>query len=139
MTDGIPGLTGRPYEITPAGRLLVDAKDTISQQESFLRALAAYRIPSLLERRYKHKQFSPLHFTLGVLQHLDSLGIEPFISFEEMALLVQRSTADDGVAIVAEGIRTFRLARDSTKTSVRQLHREAYEGAGPGRSPKYSA
>ena len=129
MTDGIPGLTGRPYEITPAGRLLVDAKDTISQQESFLRALAAYRIPSLLERRYKHKQFSPLHFTLGVLQHLDSLGIEPFISFEEMALLVQRSTADDGVAIVAEGIRTFRLARDSTKTSVRQLHREAYEGA----------
>ena len=47
MVEGIPGLAGHPYEITPAGRLLVDAEDMISQQESFRRTLAAYRIPSI--------------------------------------------------------------------------------------------
>ncbi len=129
MVEGLPGLTGRPYEITPAGRLLVDAEDMLSQQESFLRALAAYRIPSLLERRYKHSQFSPLHFTLAVLRHLDTLGLESFISFEEMALLLQRSTADDGVVQVAESIRTMREARDGADVRIRQFYRQAYEQA----------
>ena len=127
--EGILGLTGRPYEITPAGRLLVDAEDILSQQESFLRALAAYRIPSILERRYRHSQFSPLHFTLAVLQHLDNLGLESFISFQEMALLLQRSTADDGVVQVAESIRTMREARDGADVPIRQFYRQAYEQA----------
>lgn len=129
MVDGIPGLTGRPYEITPAGQLLVDAGDMISQQESFLRALAAYRIPSPLEPRYKHSQFSPLHFTLAVLRHIDALGIEPFISFEEMALLLQRSTADDGVVQVAESVQAMREARDSADVPIREFYRQAYEQA----------
>ena len=129
MVEGIPSLTGRPYEITPAGQLLVDAEDMLSQQEAFLRALAAYRIPSLLEPRYKHSQFSPLHFTLAVLRHLDTLGIEPFISFEEMALLLQRSTADDGVVQVAESVQTMREARDSADVPIREFYRQAYEQA----------
>ena len=129
LTGGIPGLTGRPYELTPAGRLLVEAEDIIAHQESFLRALAAYRIPSSLEPRYKHTQFSPLHFTLEVLQGLTSLGLEPFISFAEMALLVQRSSADDGAINTAERIRAFRLARDIPKTPLRQLNRQAYAEA----------
>ncbi len=129
LVEGIPNLSGRPYEITPAGRLLVDAEDTLSQQESFLRALAAYRIPSPLEPRYKHQQFSPLHFTLAVLRNLDTLDMEPFISFEEMALLVQRSTADDGVVQVAESIRTMRAARDNAEVPIRQFYRQAYEQA----------
>ena len=129
VVEGIPSLTGCPYEITPAGRLLVDAEDLLSQQESFLRALAAYRIPSPLEPHYGHRQFSPLHFTLAVLRHLDTLGMEPFISFEEMALLLQRNTTDDGVAQVAEGIRTMREARDGADVPIRQLYRQAYEQA----------
>ena len=129
MVAGIPGLTGRPYEITPAGQLLVDAEDMLSQQESFLRALAAYRIPSPLERRYKHSQFSPLHFILAILEHLSTLEMEPSISFEEMALLVQRSTVDDGVVQVAESIRTLRAARESADGPSRQFYRQAYEEA----------
>ena len=127
MAEGVPGLTGLPYEITPAGRLLANAEDMLSQQEAFLRSLAAYRIPSPLERRYQHSQFSPLHFTLDVLRHLDSLGIESFISFEEMALLLQRSTADDGAVQVAESIRAMREARDGSDVPIRQFHRQAYE------------
>ena len=129
MVVGIPGLTGRPYEITPAGRLLIYAEEMISQQESFLRALAAYRIPSPLERRYRHRQFSPLHFTLDVLRHLAALEMEPFISFEEMALIVQRSTADDGAVKATESIRTLRAARDNADVPMRQFYRQAYEEA----------
>ena len=129
FVDGIPSLTGRPYEITPAGRLLIDAENMISQQETFLRMLAAYRIPSPIERRYKHGQFSPLHFTLDILRHLATLETEPFISFEEMALIVQRSTGDDGATQVAERIRTFRSDRDNAGIPRRKFHREAYEEA----------
>ena len=129
MVAGIPGLTGRPYEITHAGRRLLDADEVITQQEAFLRSLLAYRIPSPLERRYKHRQFSPLHFTLDVLKHLTALGLEPFISFEEMALVVQRSNPDDGAAKAAERIRMLRAARDSARVPALQLYRQAYQEA----------
>ena len=129
IVEGVPGLTGRPYETTPAGRLLVDAKDMLSQQEAFLRALAAYRIPSLLEPRYKHSQFSPLHFILAVLRNLETLELESFISFEEMALIVQRSSADDGVLQVAESIRAMREARGSADVPLRQFYRQQYHQA----------
>ena len=129
LINGIPDLTGRPYEITPAGKLLLDAEEIISQQEIFLRALSAYRIPSILESRYKHKQFSPLHFTLDVFQQLRIHDMEESISFEEMALFVQRSSADDGVDKVVDDIRTFRSTRESFDGPLRQFYYEAYEEA----------
>ena len=126
----IPGLTGRPYEITPAGRLLIESQEMVSQQESFLRALAAYRIPSQLEPRYSHKQFSPLRFVLEVFRSLTDLSIEPFISFDEMALIVQRSTADDGAVKVAESIQKFRATHEETSASTRRRrYSQAYEEA----------
>ena len=127
--DGIPSLTGHPYEITPAGQLFIDADDILTQQESFLRALAAYRIPSPLERRYRHGQFSPLHFTLEIFRSLDTLGLEPFISFEEMALIVQRNTADDGAAHVADSIWEWRVARENARGQLILLNSGAYEKA----------
>ena len=126
----IPSLTGRPYEITPAGRLLIESQEMVSQQESFLRALAAYRIPSPLEPRYSHTQFSPLRFVLEVFGSLTDLRIEPFISFDEMALIVQRSTADDGAVKVAESIQKFRATHEETSASTRRhRYRQAYEEA----------
>ena len=129
VAEAFPSLTGHPYQITPAGQLLVAAKDVLSQQETFLRALAAYRIPSPLERRYRHSQFSPLLFTLGVLQQLDALDLEPYISFEEMALIVQRSTVDVGVVQVAENIRVMRADLGISKIPTQQFYRQAYERA----------
>jgi hypothetical protein len=55
-----PGLSGIPYEITPNGNRLICAETAAEQQECFLRALAAYRIPSIFETRYKFPPFSPL-------------------------------------------------------------------------------
>ena len=129
IVEGIPGLTGRPYEVTPAGQLLLDSGDMVSQQESFLRALAAYRIPSILEPRYKHRQFSPLHFTLDVFRQLADPNLEPFISFEEMALIVQRSTPEDGAGRVAERIREMRESRRSVGVPLQQFYRQAYRAA----------
>ena len=135
IVGDISGLTGRPYEITPSGRLLIESQEMVSQQESFLRALAAYRIPSPLEPRYSHTQFSPLLFVLEVFRSLTDLSIEPFISFDEMALIVQRSSADDGAAKVAERIQTFRASREETNASARHLYRQAYEEAGKADNP----
>ena len=129
LTDGVPGLTGNPYEVTPLGRLLMDAEGIISQQEIFLRSLAAYRIPSPVERRYKHAQFSPLRFVIEILRDLDCQGMEPHIAFDEMALFVQQNTPDDGVDNVVGQIRDYRSDRANAVGSVAKFVSDAYDEA----------
>ena len=129
FTTDVPALTGAPYEVTSAGRRLIESEDLRSQQECFLRALAAYRIPSILESRYRCRQFSPLSFTLKILLSIADLGGEAFVSFTEMALFVQRSTADDDIAEVTARILSFRAERERTKIPLRQFDRQAYREA----------
>jgi len=129
LVQGISGLSGRPYEITPSGWRLVNSKDLIAQQECFLRALTAYRIPSPLEPRYRNTQFSPLHFVLDIFRALEERSIERVLSFQEMALFVQRSTAEDSADAVAERIYTFRVARTNHAGSLTSFVRTAYEHA----------
>ena len=126
FTEGVSGLTGRPYEITPSGQRLVEANDVIAQQQAFLRALAAYRIPSPLEPRYNQGQFSPLRFTLEVLSQLESEISDPFVSYDEMALFVQRSSFDDGVTNVAHAIQELRSVLSQPNASRTQLIRQSY-------------
>ncbi len=135
FVEGIADLTGRPYEITPVGRLLIEADEIVSQQEVFLRALAAYRIPSPLETRYQHSQFSPLLFILHILGRLEERQMEPVISFEEMALIVQRSTANEGAESAVAKIRDLRVSRQDSDISMRQFFRQAYSEAALDDSP----
>ncbi len=67
FVTGFPGLSGRPYEITPNGLRLIQAESPAEQQECFLRALVAYKIPSVFEDRYDCSPFSPLRFVLNIL------------------------------------------------------------------------
>jgi len=67
-----PGFSGIPYEVTPNGINLIDANTIPAQQECFLRALVAYRIPSVFEARYKFEQFSPLRHVLEILINLEN-------------------------------------------------------------------
>ncbi len=135
FVEGIDGLTGQPYEITPVGRLLIEAEETISQQETFLRVLAAYRIPSPLETRYRHCQFSPLLFILHILGRLEECEMHPVISFEEMALVVQRSTAEEGAESAVASIRDLRTSRQDSGISARQFFSQAYTEAVLSDSP----
>lgn len=124
-----PGLTGRPYEITPNGNRLINAEIVAEQQECFLRALVAYKIPSIFENRYKFSQFSPLRFVLEILMNLDKIGEEPIIKFEEMAAIVQCRTPDDGIDNVKREIQTHRKERkkaaDKKKYEKEKLNESA--------------
>ena len=82
-----------------------------------------------MERRYKHSPFSPVHFTLDILRQLTDLGEDPFISFGEMALLVQRRTTSDGTGRVAASIQRMRQVRRSGGLSSHQYYRQAYSAA----------
>jgi len=125
--EGMPELSGRPYEITPNGYRLLRASTVPGRQECFLRSLATYRIPSVIERRYRCLEFSPLQFVLDVIHELEQLGKELFISFQEMALFVQFGTSSDGAEIVAALIEQYRADRTAAAGQVRQFDKMAYE------------
>jgi hypothetical protein len=111
LTSGLQDLTGRPYEITPNGFRLIHAESVREQQECFLRALMAYRIPSIVEIRYDFPHFSPLRFILDILCFLEKNLQEPIIKFEEMAYIIQRSTPEQGIDPVVTKLLEYRKAR----------------------------
>ncbi|MCP5103922.1 MAG: AlwI family type II restriction endonuclease, partial [bacterium] len=87
--------------------------DTIAeQQECFLRALAAYNIPSIIEESYKFLSFSPLKFVLQILLHLEKIGKESMIKFEEMSLVVQHRSPDNGFNNVVSELLSYRNERN---------------------------
>lgn len=126
---GVPGLSGRPYEITPNGYRLIQAESTAEQQECFLRALAAYKIPSVFENRYKCSPFSPLRFVLRILLHLEKINEEAVIHFEEMALFVQRRTPDDALEKVVSEILAYREEKEKSENKKKFDEKKVLEAA----------
>jgi len=121
-TTGFPNLTGRPFEITPNGARLLNSKLLPEQQECFLRAIATYRIPSPIEKGGKkrtHSQFSPLRFTLNVMQGVEEQRGDPKLTFQEFAFFVQTSTPDDGIDDIVREILSYRDARVAAKGKVK--------------------
>ncbi len=128
FTESLPELSGRPFEITPNGYRLSRSELITAQQECFLRALASYRIPSILEKnRYKCKSFSPLRFILRVFHALSKEGQEDTLSFQEYALYVQTATPEDGLATVVQQLVEYRTGRERAKGRVRAYDRQRYE------------
>lgn len=120
-------LSGRTYEITPNGYRLANAEIITAQQECFLRSLASYRIPSLIENNYKGKSFSPLRFLLRVMNELAVRGEDATISFQEFGLFIQTSTPTNGLDPVILQILTFREGKSQAKGNVRTYDRRFYE------------
>lgn len=127
LIEDIEQLSGRPYEITPNGYRLANSEIITAQQECFLRSLASYRIPSLIENRYTGESFSPLRFILRVMQGLDKAGYDTTLSFREFALFVQTSTPADVTKNVVQKIADFRVGREKAKGNVRAYDRKLYE------------
>jgi hypothetical protein len=124
----IPSLTGRQYEITPNGERLAEADTVPAQQECFLRALVAYRIPSVLETGYRPApEFSPLHFVLGVMYELGTRNADPNLTFDDFALHVQTASPADGLPNVAQAIMAFRQARVAARGNVRAFDNARYD------------
>ena len=131
MTEDVEGLSGRPYEITPAGRRLIESESVLAQQECFLRALVCYRAPSPLtlkgEKTFEEKfegSFLPLKFVLDIISHLGKSGGAPVISAKEFAFFVQVLTPADGVEKVIELIMKDRAERDRKKGQIARHDQE---------------
>jgi hypothetical protein len=115
----IPEITGRPFEITPNGRRLLEAGTVAGEQEVFLRSLVAYQIPSPIEPHKSQQAFSPLRIVLSITSELEQQGHEGTISFEEMAYIVQLTRSDIDIGNQAQHIVEYRKGRaqaaDKTK------------------------
>lgn len=127
FVQNIEQLSGRPFEITPNGYRLANAEIITAQQECFLRSLASYRIPSLIENRYEGESFSPLRFILRVMHGLERGGQDTTLSFQEFALYVQTATPATGLESVVQNIRDFRAGRENARGNVRAYDRRLYE------------
>lgn len=127
FVQNIEHLSGRSFEITPNGYRLANAEIITAQQECFLRSLASYRIPSLIENRYEGESFSPLRFILRVMHGLERGGQDTTLSFQEFALYVQTATPATGLESVVQNIRDFRAGRENARGNVRAYDRRLYE------------
>ncbi|OQX73590.1 MAG: hypothetical protein B6D61_12380 [Bacteroidetes bacterium 4484_249] len=113
-----PDFSGAPYEATPNGINLINANTIPAQQECFLRALVAYRIPSVFETRYKFKQFSPLRHILEILKNFENKKAEPVIKFWEMAIL-QLTNPENGYDNITNHILKYREERERSDNKKR--------------------
>ncbi len=127
FTEDIQELSGRPFEITPNGYRLARSEIITAQQECFLRSLAIYRIPSVLENHYKCESFSPLRFILRLFHYLSVKGLDDTISFQEFALYVQTATPENGLKNLVQRLVQYREERESAKGHVRKYDRMRYE------------
>ncbi|MBW2738351.1 MAG: AlwI family type II restriction endonuclease [Deltaproteobacteria bacterium] len=113
-----PDFSGIPYELTPNGINLINANTIPAQQECFLRALVAYRIPSVFEARYKFEQFLPLRHILEILKNFENKKAEPVIKFWEMAIL-QLTNPENGYDNITNHILKYREERERSDNKKR--------------------
>jgi hypothetical protein len=116
--------------ITENGRRLIDADSVAAWQECFLRALAAYYIPSILEPKYAkdYAVFSPLRHVLNIMLELERVTGGSRLNFIEMALIVQLTGSANNVANVVEQVLELRTARENNPHK-RRFDTEAYNAA----------
>lgn len=131
FTKSVRDLTGRPYEVTPNGRRLIDSDDCISKEnECILRALVCYRTLSPFSlndsRSFEEKftdSFFPLKFILDIIHELERLDAKPNITSDEYALLIQTTFLPDQACDVASRIIRYREMRVKYKGKINCLNR----------------
>jgi hypothetical protein len=123
VANGMPGISGKQYEITPSGLRLARADSVVKKQECFLRSILAYRVPSPIEKTHNVAPFSPLRVTLKTLLELEAGGHSGRISFEEMASLVQFCKSEKDVPALVSEIVGYRKSH-SQATNKRGFDRE---------------
>ena len=126
---GIPQANlGEPFFITPNGRRLIEADTVPGWQECFLRSLAAYYIPSALERNYPFSVFSPLRHTLAIMRELERRTGDSRLNFLEMGLFVQLTSSDNPLDEVVNRLLEFRADRVAS-TNKRRFDQDALDAA----------
>lgn len=105
--------------ITPNGWRLIRAETVPAMQECFLRALAAYYIPSPSERDYGFSAFSPLRHVLSIMLELEKKTGDSRLNFIEMAVIVQVTSSDENMPEIIDKILNLRIRRDAAPNKRR--------------------
>jgi len=104
------GLTGRPYEITLAGRRLIGADTEAAVADVFLRQLLRLEVASPTEKQDASTQVKPLVLLLQVLQALQDQG-KPGLTTEEIATFVQTANNHQNLRTRLQALLDHRVRR----------------------------
>jgi hypothetical protein len=131
VAQGMSGISGAQYEVTPNGQRLANAVTIAGQQDCFLRSILAYRVPSVIEAKTHRGRapFSPLRVVLRTLASLEKAGAGAFIRFEEMASLVQFCKSERHVDDLVRAIIDYRHARQASEKKKRVFDAEYRDAA----------
>jgi hypothetical protein len=108
--------------ITTNGFRLIQAETIAAMQECFLRALAAYYIPSYIERGYKFSIFSPLRHVLRIMLSLETTFRDNLLYQKELGTIVQLSSSDDALGTIIEQVYDYRKKREKA------VNKKAFDG-----------
>lgn len=124
------GLTGKPYEVTPIGRRLIEATSLGAIQDVFLRQLLRLEITSPLESEPPTVQIKPLVFVLQLLNEL-SIRSQPGLTREEIAAFVQTAVSHNGMTDLVDDIIVYReqRAQRTGRAAKRRFDKETIENA----------
>lgn len=96
--------------ITPAGWNLIRAETVAAMQECYLRAMVTPVFPC-----GDGRTFSPLCWTLAILLELEKRGLEPAVSFLEMATVVQVTNPSDKLEATVNDLCNLRAQREAAE------------------------
>ena len=135
---GIPQSDIGPVDnITPNGWRLIRAETVAGMQECFLRSLAAYYIPNVLDKGYCFTNvFSPLRHTLNIMLELENQTSSSVLGFQEMALIVQFTNSMQSINSIVSEILDFRSRRN---VALRKRKFDSVEFAKAAEKYKYVA
>lgn len=123
------GDIGAVDTITPNGWRLIRAETVAGMQECFLRSLAAYYIPNVLDRGYSFTSvFSPLRHTLKIMLELERRTGSSLLGFLEMGVIVQFTNAVQTTSVIVDQILDHRARRDAA-ASKRQFTSQEIQNA----------
>lgn len=113
--------------ISENGLRLIEAESVAAWQECFLRSLAAYSIPSIVEDRYSCEPFSPLRHTLKVMLELENQTGDNKLSIQEMGFFVQCSSSNDNFEELITSILKYREEKELSQNK-KKYYQEFADG-----------
>jgi hypothetical protein len=117
---------GQVDTITPNGWNLLRANSVSGMQECFLRSMAAYYIPTILDTRPYNftKTFSPLRHILKIMLCLENQTGSSKLEFLEIALFIIWTNSEQSTESIILSILQFRENKNKAKNKS-QFHKSA--------------
>ena len=115
------GLKGEAYELTPAGKLLIQANSLGAIEDVFLRQLAHLELNSPTEDKYPNGNMKPFIFLLQVIYRLQKEDMEGLNKFEIGVFVIPFKNHTKVVVLeTVSKIKKYRAEREKILGSVQR-------------------